>query len=159
MITPARAGAFVIGAVGVTGGLGSGTAWLYGHVSATMVYFIGLGIAAAGALIVASIAFVHLRGRYKLWQYFFFIVVQIFALGLLGSLTDRYATARAWEYTMAYAFVASAVLPILWLSYQVDNANHKECRMCCERIKVRARICRYCGSRTDELHDGTPQAP
>jgi hypothetical protein len=147
MISPARAGAFVTGAAGVVGAIGAGTGWLYAHVSSRAVYLVGLLILAVAAGIIGYLAFVRLRGRYKRRHWWYFVGVLIITMVVTSEVLRSHNSTRVTEFVLAYVFVGLAVIPIFWLSFQLDAATHKQCPMCCERIKAPARICRYCGTR------------
>jgi hypothetical protein len=147
VISPARVGAFLTGAVGVVAGFVSGTKWIYAHASPELAYVVALMTLVVAAGIVGFLALWRLSERYKLRHWWSYVGVQLVALPLIWGLVNWLTSPKDTFYVMAWVFVAFAVAPISWLSYQLDNANHKQCPMCCERIKARARICRHCGSR------------
>ena len=48
-------------------------------------------------------------------------------------------------YAMGYLYIAVAAIPLCWWAYRSDEANHKLCPDCRERIRTDARVCRHCG--------------
>ena len=81
-----------------------------------------------------------------MWHYLLYIGVLALAMVLNAELVGSRTSSEAGDYVTAYLYVSLAAIPIFWLLYQLDRQNHRECPMCCERIKAGARICRYCGS-------------
>lgn len=165
---PAKAGAFVTSAVGVVGGIGTSTAWLKANVSPRAAHLAALGILIVSAGIVALLALPLWRsappaseitshgrwpsaGHYKLWHWLVFTGVLALAMLSNAEFISPRTSGNVADYITAYFYVSLAAIPIFWLLYQRDKEAHRECPMCCERIKARARICRYCGSRMSEV--------
>jgi hypothetical protein len=147
VLSPAKAAAFVTGSLAVATALGSGVAWLNDRFSPAVLYFVGLTIFCFGAFaIVGFLAFGRLASYYKLRHFFLYAGAQMVLALLVFKILGAYRTETFTNYFMAYFFVFAGVVPILGLSYQLDRENHKECPMCCERIRAKARICRHCGS-------------
>jgi hypothetical protein len=149
MVAPARAVTFLSGALGAVATLGSGTAWLYANVPASVVYLVALIFLGMMALTTSVLAFRSLAGRYKLSQWWLYILAEAAVISLAWLIARSLSSTTVTEYVMAYVFVGVSVIPVFWLSFQLDNVNHKECAMCCERIKARARVCRHCGSQLE----------
>lgn len=164
----ARAGTFLASAIGVIGGIGTGTAWLETNVSHRAAHLAALITLIVTAGIVQLLALPRrgnrrrgsppatteitrhgrwpLAGHYKLWHYWLYIGVLALAMVINAQLVSPSTSNGLGDYVTAYLYVSLAAFPIFWLLYQLDMQNHRECPMCCERIKSRAHICRYCGS-------------
>lgn len=87
-----------------------------------------------------------LAGHYRMWHYALYIGVLALAMVLNSEIVSPRTSSEIGDYITAYVYASLAAIPIFWLLYQLDRQSHRECPMCCERIKARARICRYCGS-------------
>jgi hypothetical protein len=145
VISPTNAAKFITGGAGVVAALGTATGWLGRHGSADLVYYVGLGLLAVGAVVVWVFHFWLLKGR-RAWHWWAYIAVMLAVMFLTIAVVRTHATHDVTDYVMAYVYAGLGAIPVFWVSFQWDNANHKECRMCCERIKAKARICRHCGT-------------
>jgi peptidoglycan/LPS O-acetylase OafA/YrhL len=142
--SPARAIAFLAGLVAVVAGLVSVVDWLNTRVSGAVLVLIG-GAAVAACLLVGN-EFLHeliqrkperyTRRHFWLYAYVLPAVTGFVVTGLGLRLGDRF---------FVYGAVSLGVIPISWLAYELNQARHKPCRDCCERIKADARICPHCG--------------
>lgn len=152
VVSPARIWAASTGGVAIVGTVGSGLGWVNGHVSAVWAFAIATVLGGISMYVIARIVLGKGRvaQRYKYWHFWLFLLVEVITLGVVAALLPPYTTERQWDFSMAFALAAFAIAPLLLLSYQVDDTNHKQCSMCCERIKEPARVCRHCGSRQDE---------
>jgi hypothetical protein len=157
VVSLARLVTLLASAVGVVASVGSGTAWLYSHVSSGIAYLAALLILAVAIAVSGFLAFRRLTGRYKLRHWWLYVAVQASGMLLTWAVVSSGSSQATTEYAMAYVFAGLAVLPVVWLSYQLDKANHKICPMCCERIKAGARICRYCASSITLAVTSTPR--
>lgn len=146
MISPGRIAAFITGAVGAVGGIGTAVGWLQSDVSSEIVYLVALALLVGAMVIVVRTALRSFPGLHTVRNWSLTVFAQILAIpiawGIVGALTSE----RTTEYVMGYVFVTLAVIPVVWLLYRLDQASHKQCEMCCERIKVRARVCPFCTS-------------
>lgn len=146
MVSPTKAAAAVSSAAGAVAAVGSGTVWLKGHVPGAVVYTIAVSVTALATATTGWLAFRSLKGHYKLRHWWLYVGTEATLMAAIWTAVSWRASATTTQYVMAYVYVALFAIPIVALLYQLDSVNHKECPMCCERIKARARICRYCGS-------------
>lgn len=146
MVSPARVAAFITGTAGVVAALGTATNWLGSHFSPDLVYYVGVTILAVGTTYAWFLFHFPLKGRYRIWVWrlYMLAVLAVIFVGI-GAIRANF-THNETAYSMAYVYAGLAVIPVFWLSYQLDRTNHRECPMCCERIKAGAQICRHCGS-------------
>jgi hypothetical protein len=136
--------------IGVVAGVGSGIAWVHENASSGLIYGVAFVALAVSELYVGWLVFGPLKRHYKRWHWRLFIGVQLAASILIFGLVSWRASTRVTDYVLACVFVALGAIPIFGLSYQLDRDTHKQCLMCCERIKAGARICRFCGSRAEK---------
>jgi hypothetical protein len=143
----ARAVGFLASFVAVIGAGGGLVRWLHAENVALWVIAVVL-VAAAIALVAAHLlirtyTFLTRRDIPIAYLGFYFIGgvvgISFILLGLGGS--------DVLFVVGAVVYFASVVGPLILDLFEIDKASRKPCPDCCEEVKVRARVCRYCGHR------------
>jgi hypothetical protein len=146
MISPARIAASITGGVGAVAGIGTAIGWLHSHVSSDVVYLVALALFVGAMGIVLRTALRSFPGIRTVRNWGLVVLAQILAIPIAWGVVSSLTSGRTTEYVMGYVLVTLAIVPTLWLLYRLDEASHKQCEMCCERIKEPARVCPFCTS-------------
>ncbi|QEC46350.1 hypothetical protein FSW04_01330 [Baekduia soli] len=133
----AALGAFV----GLATGAGTGAAWLAKHTDGTTLGLVGLGIF---ALFVVVLAILAQRSEVVggIAPVLVLIIAGVQTAGLMAATglpngdPEDYAQAAV----VGLCLAGGIVLAVWW----VDVRSHKTCPDCAERVKLEARVCRYC---------------
>ena len=137
-----RAVTFLTRLIAVVAAVGTGLSWLNEHGSPEAVVFCG------GALFGLPLCWIIFR---KLDRQsftdpvaFFLLLATSAVVGIGGTLA-----ADAGDPVYLYAYAALGALPTFWVWDMVEKERHeqkhKQCPDCCETVKAKARVCRFCG--------------
>jgi len=74
-----------------------------------------------------------------------FLITALCGLGMAVPLGSH--PGHTLRLIAAIVYASALVIPLATAVYLNERATHKECPDCCERVKAKANVCRYCGYR------------
>jgi hypothetical protein len=140
VVSPGRTIGFLSALAAVIAAVGTAIGWLNANVSGETVYFTGLALTAGSVGLMAPLMSSRGLGG---WPYAVRCAAICAAMAATAVVAGLVAF-DSWEHVTAYVYVAIAAVPLFWDAYQLDKANHKPCPDCCESVKRKARVCRFC---------------
>lgn len=127
---------FLAALTAVVVAVGAGLSWLEHHASYSTVMLVGVGL--------CVIAWGGMRTLWSELDLRSRLVVRLASLGCYVAIVAE-ANVFPKHLVIDYLILGMAVaVPVVWGLYEVDQALHKTCPDCAERVKLAARICRYC---------------